>query len=427
MRLPVLIIASAGNGYQTLYKSKAFDSLNPRDLDAVCRRMDGYRFDGNASYFITQSLGKMVIGKSTLISKPEYGDRKIKVTHCYFMNMSSFIDIARGYRRQGAAIATFKEHVRQDYDASVENVAFVRKPFAENTMNVNDIVDAIISIGMVDANKKYMFSDINPKDAMKVMFGYFPSTFISELSVLTNGEAETNDMNILFGGINVISDNRIISVHTAARGISNISDEITSFVMSRYNSFIVDIMEHVDRLEMGYLAELVSVTRIITAFEKSGVISASHVIKLMDKASTIEGKMSIYGIIIEIKNSIKDGAVTGIETLEKYWAFVLFTSVTAGDKKNAALVHNVCSNQKGIDRSRYLNFIKEAILMKYNEIDNENLALLVLLSHEKMPDKTRLINNRYDIRMAKSFLSGRLNLGARRQDVEEILMEMEMA
>lgn len=427
MRLPVLIIASAGNGYQILYKSKAFDSLNPRDLEAVCERMDGYKFDGTSSYFVTQSLGKMVIGKSTLISKPEYGDRKIKVTHCYFMNMSSFIDIVRGYRRQGAVIASFKEHIRQDYDESVENVAFVRKPFAENTMNINDIVDAIISVGMVDANKKYMFSDINPNDAMKVMFGYFPSTFISDLSVLTNGEAETNDMNILFGGINVISDNRIISVHTAARGISNISDEITSFAMSRYNSYIVDIMEHVDRLEMGYLAELVSVTRIITAFEKSGVISASHVIKLMDKASTIEGKMSIYGIIIEIKNSIKDGEVTGIETLEKYWAFVLFTSVASGDKKNAALVHNVCSNQKGIDRERYLGFIKEAVLMKYNEIDNENLALLVLLSHEKMPDKTRLINNRYDVRMARSFVINRLNLGSRRPEVEKIMMEMEMA
>lgn len=425
MRLPALIIASAGNGYQILYKSEAFNSLNPMDLDAVCKRMDNYRFEGESSYIITQSLGKMVIGKSTQISKPEFGERKIKVTHCYFMNMGSFIDIVRGYRRQGAVIATFKQQIRQDYDESVENVTFVRRPFAENTMTANDIVDTVISLGMVDKNKKFMFSDVNPSDAMKVLFGYFPSTFVSDLSLLTNGESGTNDMNVLFGGINVVSDNRIISVHTAAKGISNISEEINYFVMSGLKNYIVEMMEHVDRLEAGYLAELVSVTRMIVAFENSGVISASHIIKLMDKASTIEGKMSIYGIIIEIRNGMKDASITNSETLEKYWAFVLYTSITNGDKKNAALVHNVCANQKGIDRDRYLGFIKEAIVIKYNETGDEDLALITLLAHEKALDKTRLINNRYDIRLAKAFMGNRLNLGPRKERVEQILMEME--
>lgn len=426
MRLPALIIASAGNGYQTLYKSRAFDSLNPRDLDAVCRRMDGYRFDGRYSYFVTQSLGKMVIGKSTLISKPEYGERKIKVTHCYFMNMGSFIDIVRGYRRQGAVIATFREHIRQDYDEYVEDVSFVRRPFAENSMNGNDIVDTIISLGMTDENKKFMFSDIHPEDAMKVLFGYFPSTFVSDLSVLTHGEPESNDMNVLFGRMNVISDNRIISVHTASKGISNISDEIASLVMSEYKNQIVEIMEHVDKLEMGYLAELVSVTRIIAAFEQSGVISASNIIKLMDKASTIEGKMSIYGLVIDMKNKMQEASITNTEILEKYWAFVLFTSLVNGDKKNSALVHNVCANQKGFDRERYLDFIKEAISMKYEEIDNENLALLILLAHEKQLDKTRLINNRYDARAAKVFIS-HLDLGQRKGIIEDILLDMALA
>lgn len=427
MRLPALIIASAGNGYQTLYKSTAFDSLNPRDLDAVCRRMDGFKFDGRYSYFITQSLGKMVIGKSTLISKPEYGERKIKVTHCYFLNMGAFIDVVRGYRRQGAVISTFKEHIRQDYDESVEEVSFVRRPFAENTMNGNDIVDAIISLGMVDSSKKFMFSDINPEDAMKVLFGYFPSTFISDLSLLTNGESESNDMNVLFGRMNVISDNRLISVHTASKGISNITDEIASFVMSGYKDQIVEIMGHVDKLDMGYLAELVSVTRIVVGFEQSGVISASQIIKLMDKATTIEGKMSIYGLVIDMKNKLQDGTITSVETLERYWAFVFYTSLVNGDKKNSALVHNVCANQKKFDRERYLYFIKEAITMRCDEIDNENLALLVLLSHEKTMEKTKLINNRYDIRAAKAFLANHLELGQRKSVVENILMEMVLA
>lgn len=427
MRLPALIFASAGNGYQILYRSEAFKSLNPVDFDAVCKRMDNYRFEGDSSYFVTQSLGKVVIGKSTQISKPEFGERKIKVTHCYFMNMGSFVDIVRGYRRQGAVIATFKQHLRQDYDASVENVTFVRRPFAENSMAARDIIDAVISLGMVDKNKKFMFSDIQSSDAMKILFGYFPSTFISDLSLLTKGESGANDMNVLFGGINIISDNRIISVHTAARGISNISEEISSFVMSGLKNSIVEIMEHVDRLDMGYLAELVSVTRMITAFENSGVISASHVIKLMDKASTIEGKMSIYGIIIEMRNAKKDAEITSSEMLEKYWAFVLYTSIVNGDKKNAALVHNVCANQKGIDRDRYLGFIKEALVMKCRETEDEELALLVLLSHEKALDKTRLINNRYDIRLARAFIGNRLDIGARKERVERILVEMEIS
>ena len=83
MRLPSLILASAGNGHQVLYKSKAFDSLNPKDFDAMCKRMDSVQFDATESFFVTQSLGKMVIGRAKYITSEEYGDIKLKITHCY--------------------------------------------------------------------------------------------------------------------------------------------------------------------------------------------------------------------------------------------------------------------------------------------------------------------------------------------------------
>lgn len=424
MRLPALIIASAGNGYQVLFKSRAFDSLNPRDFEAVCNRMDSFKFESKNAYFITQSLGKMVIGKSTQISKPEFGQRKIKVTHCYFMNMSSFIDIVRGFRRQGAVIATFKEHVRQDYDSSVEDVTFIKKNSVQNELSAKDIVDTIISFGMAEGNKKYMFSDIESEVALKVLFEYFPANYISDLSVLTSGEPETNDMNILFGGMNVISDNRIISVHAAARGIANISDELTLFVVSGFKNSIVEIMEHVDSSKAGFLAELVSVTRIISDFEKSGIISAGSIMKLMDKSQSIEGKMAVYGIIVEMQHKLKDSQISNMDTLEKYWAFALYTSIVGGDKKNAALIHNVCTTHKLMDREAYLEYVRQAIILKERETSDEDLALLILISHEKTFDKTKVINNRYDIMMMKAFIGNRLNLGSRRPVIEDIINAM---
>jgi len=424
MRLPSIIIASAGNGYQVLYKSKAFDSLNPADFNAMCERMDGARFDGENAYIVTQSLGKIVLGKSTMVSKPEFGDIKIKVTHCYFMNMTSFIDIVRGYRKQGAVIATFKEQIRQDYDESVETVSFVKKNFPEQSLSSEDIVDSIISFGMTDAYKKFMFTDINSEDALKVLFGFFPATFISELSVLSAGEAVSNDYNVLFGAFNAISDNRIISVHAASKNIASINAEIEYLVMSSFKNYIIDIMEHSDKNENGYLAELVSVIRIVSDFERTSKISATQVIKLMDKASTIEGKMSIYGLVIEMRNNMNEAEIINTEMLEKYWAFVVYTSVVNNDKKNAALVHNVCTNQKGIDRERYYEFIREAIIIKQNETNSEALAILILISFERQMDKTKLINSRYDFRRAHAFIVNKLNIGARGEEVERLMFDM---
>ncbi|MBE5959419.1 MAG: hypothetical protein E7254_11235 [Lachnospiraceae bacterium] len=424
MRLPSLIIASAGNGYQVLYKSKAFESLNPKDFDAMCKRMDSVSFDAKQAYFVTQSLGKMVIGRAKHIESPEYGDMKLKVTHCYFMNMHSFVDVVKGFRNQNAVIGTFRDNLSQEYGKEVEDVAFVKEPSAAEKLSQADLVDVIISLGMVDKDKKFMFSGVDPEDAIKVLFEFFPANYICDLSILTQGETETNDTNILFGDMNILSDNKVISIHTAANGISSLTAEITEFVISSFRKEIVEIMEHVSKIENGYLAELVSVTRVITKLESTGVLSASNIIKLMDKASTMEDKMSIFGILVDIKSSIPDSRIIDVEMIEKYWAFVLFKAVSTGDKKNAALVHNVCTCLKGVDRSRYLGFVREAIALKYTELDDENLALLVLLAHEKERENTKLLNNRFDVRKARSFIKNKISIANREENVEKIMVQM---
>jgi hypothetical protein len=424
MKLPSLILASAGNGHQVLYKSKAFESLNPKDFDAMCKRMDSVQFDSEESYFVTQSLGKMVIGRAKHITSEEYGDIKLKITHCYFMNMHSFVDVVKGYRNHNAVIASFREHLRQDYGKEVEEVSFIKDSSVSQKLSHADLADIIISLGMVDKTKKFMFAEVDPSDAIRVMFEFFPANFICDLSVVTDGETATNDFNILFGNMNVLSDNKVISIHTAAKGISSLTAEVDEFVSSAYRKQIVEIMEHVSKIENGYLAELVSVTRVVAKLESTGVLSASNIIKLMDKASSIEDKMSIFGILIDIKSSIEDSRIVDVEMIEKYWAFVLFKAIATGDKKNAALVHNVCTCLRGVDRERYLGYVREAIAMRYTELDDENLALLVLLAHEKKKEKTKLLNNRFDVRMARSFIKNKLNIPNRVDNVEKIMVQM---
>jgi hypothetical protein len=144
----------------------------------------------------------------------------------------------------------------------------------------------------------------------------------------------------------------------------------------------------------------------------------------MDKASSIEDKMSIFGLLIDIKSSIEDSRIIDVEMIEKYWAFVLFKAISTGDKKNAALVHNVCTCLKGVDRERYLGFVREAIAMRYTELDDENLALMVLLEHEKKKEKTKLLNNRFDVRKARSFIKNKISIPKREENVEKIMVQM---
>ena len=423
MRIPALIIASMGNGYRVLYKSKIFDSLKPTDFDMVCKRMDGFRFEDSEAYFITQSIGRMVIGKSSNIPL-EDSEKKVKLVHCYFMNMNEFTDVIRGYRRQGAVIATFKGSFKGGFDESVEEITFKKKSSVQLDMDAADIRDTIISFGLAEGKRKYMFSEVDPDNALRVLLEFFPANFISEISVLTKGESDSNDVNVLFGSYNILSDNKVISIHSASQEIVNISLEINEFIKSEFKNAIVEIMEHVDRYDRGYLTELVSTVKTVSAFERSAIIDSNDIMRLMDKAQTIEGKMAIYGIILEMMNKIKKAQIINTDMLEKYWAFVLYTSVADNDRKNAALVHNICANHRIIDRDNYLRYVKKAIEMKYNEMDDDDLALMIIIAHEKPEDKTRLLNMPYDTRMAKAFMNNRLDLGARLSDIEDIMMDL---